>query len=847
MTEPAKYLYKPLLQRKPPPRSEASDGTQATKDSAKDYLPIRILNLYPGPMGDSLQGELINRQDESYEALSYFWGERSGSIPPLRIHEKGDVRHIQLTRNLESALRHLRFEHSARKLWVDAICINQEDKKEKSFQIPFMGKIYSQAKNVCVWLGDPSADSGLAFRLIESILQLSDLDHLIDHKYTDDWAALSSLMKRDWFSRRWIVQEIAFAKFATVHCGQTSINWPDLADAMALFASRAEEISRLFRGASKYKHQFDFLGDVEAHGANRLVQTTSRLFRKSDDGDSVERLLSLESLVSTLSAFKASKPHDIIYAILSLANDTITTSKPSRSSQNRRETMTETEAKKVKLAVMTGEEMKKHTDDVEDGPSDDPEHHNEAAAISEDDQTPIIPQSESQKRMAERVVGILQGRVGNKRFHVDYEKKRFYEVCEDFIAFSVKSSQSLDMLCRPWAPDAEDLPDDDRDHLPSWICRLSRSPFRPRPDGNYGRVNADLLVGEPQLGPKVYNATRGTVPASHRFSARSLFVHGVVLDTTKDMKSPAVEGNIPHEWIAFGGWSKIKDEPPESFWRTLVADRDEKGRNPPSYYRRACKQSFSQRTLGGSLNTTNLINNNERSKTMTNYLKRVQSVVWMKKLMKSDGDNGEQLMGLVPNEAEKGDLICVIRGCSVPVILRKTPEASSEHYRSNSKPVAPPRPNLDKSARRKTFPNSSVDVGAVTKSDPIAGEKETMNDSADGLIDAPDHLSSRRYESNMANPHRMTKNQGQHDLDGRTKSHARDETQDKNTTEPKRTSKTRTLVPPKQMDVKSPAISFKLHIPCYLIGECYIHGMMDGEAFKLRDKWKIDEAEFELR
>jgi hypothetical protein len=843
MAEPAKYHYKPLLQGKPLTESKSPNGSQTTKDAAKNHLPIRLLNLYPGPMGDSLQGQLINHHDESYEALSYYWGEMSSSIPPLRIHEKGDVRQIRLTPNLESALRHLRFENSARRLWVDAICINQEDKKEKSFQIPIMGRIYSQAKNVCVWLGDPSADSQLAFTLIESILRLSDLDHLIDDSHTDEWAALSSLMKRDWFSRRWIVQEIAFAKSATVHCGQTSINWPDLADAMALFASRAEEISKLFRGASKYKHQFDFLGDVEAHGANRLVQTTSRLFRKSDDGNRLVPLLSLESLVSTLSAFKASKPHDIIYAILSLASDTITTAEPSQASHKRRGTMTSPEATNAKAAVKTVGGMQKPADNAGEASAKDQKRRSEPGETSEDTEN---PPSEIQKKVAERFVRLLQGRVENKTFHVDYEKKRFYEVCKDFIAFSVKSSQSLDMLCRPWAPDAEDLPDDDRDDLPSWICCLSRSPFRPRPDGNYGRVNADLLVGEPQLGPKVYNAARGTAPEFHRFGARSLFVHGFVLDTVKDMKSPAVEGNIPHEWLAFGGWSNAKEEPPESFWRTLVADRDEKGHNPPSYYRRACKQSFSQRTLGGSLNTTNLINNNERSKTMTDYLKRVQSVVWMKRLMRSEGRKGEHLMGLVPNEAERGDLICIVRGCSVPVVLRKTADAPSEHYHSQSKPVSSRKPKLDVSHRRRTFPSSYFGDTAEINSEVMSGEKEVVDGEIDAVIDVVDESKPRTREADMAASHEMG-SKAQAGEEGRGHGELAGRVPDKTTGAMNGILNSKSSLSKNQSGLQSPVMAFKLHIACHLIGECYIHGMMDGEGFKIRDEKNIDEAEFELR
>jgi hypothetical protein len=110
----------------------------------------------------------------------------------------------------------------------------------------------------------------------------------------------------------------------------------------------------------------------------------------------------------------------------------------------------------------------------------------------------ILKLHRREKETKQKIVKILKGRVGNKIFKVDYTNKRFYEVCKDFIDFidfTIKSSKSPDMLCRPWAPDTQDLPLKDTDSLPSWICRLPRSRFRPRPEGNFGRVDDDLLVG----------------------------------------------------------------------------------------------------------------------------------------------------------------------------------------------------------------------------------------------------------------------------------------------------------------------------------------------------------------
>ena len=235
---------------------------------------------------------------------------------------------------------------------------------------------------------------------------------------------------------------------------------------------------------------------------------------------------------------------------------------------------------------------------------------------------------------------------------MNYKNKKFYEVCKDFLTFTIKSSKSLDMLCRPWAPDPEDLPPADKGHLPAWICTLSHSPFRPRPDGNFGRVNADLLVGMPDPGGRAYSASANTRPESFISGKgpdhQSLFVHGFVLDQIQETRTPAIEGNVPHAWLELGGWSDTNaDDPPESFWRTLLADRDDKGRNPPSYYKHACKHAFAQRVERGSLNTERLIGNVD-SKIMANFLRRVQAVVWMRSLIKTRRDGQ---LGLAPNAA----------------------------------------------------------------------------------------------------------------------------------------------------------------------------------------------------
>jgi hypothetical protein len=104
---------------------------------------IRILTLQPAENeNDQLVCRLLARRIKheagAYEALSYVWGDKNGSA---NIHCNGAP--LNITRNLEDALRKIRLEKEPRYLWVDAICINQEDVHERGHQVRLMRSIYS--------------------------------------------------------------------------------------------------------------------------------------------------------------------------------------------------------------------------------------------------------------------------------------------------------------------------------------------------------------------------------------------------------------------------------------------------------------------------------------------------------------------------------------------------------------------------------------------------------------------------------------------------------------------------------------------------------------------------------
>lgn len=84
-----------------------------------------------------------------HEALPHVWGNPE---PSKEIQVNSSI--CRVGPNLHSALRHLRSENQLRRLWVDAVCINQQDDAEKSHQVAQMGQAYSGAEQTIAWLGD---------------------------------------------------------------------------------------------------------------------------------------------------------------------------------------------------------------------------------------------------------------------------------------------------------------------------------------------------------------------------------------------------------------------------------------------------------------------------------------------------------------------------------------------------------------------------------------------------------------------------------------------------------------------------------------------------------------------
>ena len=197
---------------------------------------IRLLTVLPVELSDSLsctvQHHSLDVVEATYEALSYSWGDPQ-PICPITLN--GGI--VKITRNLESALRHLRYTNKPRTLWIDAICIDQTNNEEKSQQVRHMHHVYGHAKPVIAWLGPAEDDVTFAFDKLKAIgadvniLEVLrwDIQKRKDIIQTTQesiiWDIIGSVVDRPYWTRARIVQELAYAKDIEVVAGYNSLNW----------------------------------------------------------------------------------------------------------------------------------------------------------------------------------------------------------------------------------------------------------------------------------------------------------------------------------------------------------------------------------------------------------------------------------------------------------------------------------------------------------------------------------------------------------------------------------------------------------------------------------------------
>jgi hypothetical protein len=259
---------------------------------------------------------LVDCEKQSYEALSYCWGDEEYPFPIL-CHDGL----MWVTMNLYMALRRLQESNLPRFLWIDAICINQTDLEEKSWQVRQMGDIYRNAVRVLVYLGGEKHNSRLLENFIPQLLRTEELMKAAGVTKTAFamsrsekrqfgipalWnvpaiRALGAIQHRDWFARVWVIQEFLLAKEVTVICGNWEIPWSS------------------FEAAIKFADALHLT--VVLPWTDSALGYCSRLMAGQNIWAEDPEPKPLDALLTLHYVARATNPRDHIYALLGLAVD----------------------------------------------------------------------------------------------------------------------------------------------------------------------------------------------------------------------------------------------------------------------------------------------------------------------------------------------------------------------------------------------------------------------------------------------------------------------------------------------------------------------------------------------
>ncbi|KAF4631975.1 hypothetical protein G7Y89_g6151 [Cudoniella acicularis] len=227
----------------------------------RDRRAIRILKLLPGSWPTRIHCQLkrvLLTDTVVYEAVSYAWGDPNNTKTVLV-----EGIEMQVPCNLETCLQHLRKPNEALQLWVDALCINQQDLREKECQIGMMGEIFRRCTSAYIWLGVPTTiESSSKFHLELKEISKETIKHQIDpftiiyhfagnqhlHElscfrsepskehflFCEDrtfkriWESFKDALQKPWWSRFWCVQECLLPSSAVVVLGQWRVPWKTL-------------------------------------------------------------------------------------------------------------------------------------------------------------------------------------------------------------------------------------------------------------------------------------------------------------------------------------------------------------------------------------------------------------------------------------------------------------------------------------------------------------------------------------------------------------------------------------------------------------------------------------------
>lgn len=309
---------------------------------------IRLISIdRSSPTSQTIACRLITHDlDEAppYKALSYVWGD-----PEVTCTITINGLPVEKTANLVAALSRLRDLDEA-DYWIDAICIDQRNKAEKSEQVQLMGEIYGKAVEATAWLGPGTDDSALAmtslaqwsmagsyYLLLRKQIQdnisasteaerglrmlvfertsamrdlIQSVLRTIHNPYgVAEGQALANLFQRPYWKRIWIIQELTLSRHVTLHCGESECKFSTFVPMVMLMMECDERNMWIYFG-------LDGLEPVKLHMSNVVMGVQPTMLTAGGATDIMRH--NLPKLLQMTASALATNPRDKVYALLSL-------------------------------------------------------------------------------------------------------------------------------------------------------------------------------------------------------------------------------------------------------------------------------------------------------------------------------------------------------------------------------------------------------------------------------------------------------------------------------------------------------------------------------------------------
>jgi hypothetical protein len=267
---------------------------------------------------------------DHFIALSYVWGDEDDTRDIIV-----DGYTVNVTANLEAALRHIRDGKRPVRVWADALCINQLDDAEKNVQVGQMGRVYSIAHHTIIYLGNLNVETSILLdemQLLYRNPRIYELDRIKKTTSSEKALCLSAIetnvLSRPWFTRVWVLQELVRSRDPWIQFERKRVRWQNLWMLASMLLTSLRFVSS-FKRLSTFgtaKEPSSLKGPAIADQALTTRRIASLEYMQSardvfHGQKASTKSLDLINLLQSRRGFGASDARDFVYAHLGLAAD----------------------------------------------------------------------------------------------------------------------------------------------------------------------------------------------------------------------------------------------------------------------------------------------------------------------------------------------------------------------------------------------------------------------------------------------------------------------------------------------------------------------------------------------